>query len=170
MKMNKLSKVCAIFLLATTVSAVNANPTYIPSQLEQFEKTGICIGCDLSEANLNSHNNANLTNALLVKANITRSTFYTSNFSGAQMMYANLYNLKASGSNFNSTNLTGANLSSANLSSCDFSGAILSQADLSNADLARANISVHQLASAKSLSCAIMPDGTRHLSDTGSRC
>ena len=109
MTMNQFSKVCMIFLMTTTFSAVNAKPAYILSQLEQFKKTGICIGCDLSEANLRSHNNANLTNALLVKANLTGKEFYTSNFNDAQMMHAHLYSFKASGSNANSTKLTDPN-------------------------------------------------------------
>src|SRR5579862_4673454 len=117
--MNKLSTTCMIFVMITTVSAmVNAKPAYIPAQLEQFEKTGNCVSCDLSEANLTSHNNANLFNALLVKANLATNTFYTSNFNSAQLMYAHLYRFKASGSRFNSANFTGADLTYANLSSC----------------------------------------------------
>jgi uncharacterized protein YjbI with pentapeptide repeats len=168
---NKTSKKCAIFLMTTIISTMtNAKPVYIPAQLDQFEKTGICVGCDLSEAHLRSHSNANLSNALIVKADLSFTSFYTSNFSGAQMMYAHLYSFKASGSNFNSTNLTGADLSNANLSSCDFTGSILAQADLSDANLARATISDSQLASVKSLSCTIMPNGERHPADPGSRC
>jgi len=171
--MNKLSKLFLVSLLISVISTkADARMAYIPAQLEQFEKTGICVGCDLSEASFysHSHDNANLTNSLLVKADFTYAHFYTSNFSNAQMMYANFYEFKASGSDFSSANLTGVNFRNANLSSCNFTGAILNQADLSYADLARANISENQLASAKSLSCAIMPDGTKHASDPETHC
>ena len=63
--------------------------------------------------------------------------------------------------------LTGANLSKADLSKANLSGADLSDADLSDADLSRANLSGatvtnEQLAGAKSLQGATMPDGSKH--------
>ncbi len=143
---------------------------YIPADLEQFEKTGKCIGCDLSEVGLNSHDNADLSNALLIRANLAYIHLYASNFSHAQMMYANLDNLKASGSNFESANLTGASLRSVNFSSCNLTAVNFTNADLSYADLARANVNIDQLATAKSLHCTIMPDGSRHAPDQGKSC
>lgn len=162
-----------LFLLVHAVSlTAYAKFTYIPSHLNHFNKTGECDGCDLSEANLcwSVHNSANLHMALLVKSNLSYSDFYTSNFSSAQMMYSFLYSIKASGSNFTSTNLTGSDLGYANLSSCNFAGATLTGVNLARADLARAIISSEQLASVKSLSCTIMPDGSRHASDDGKEC
>lgn len=57
----------------------------------------------------------------------------------------------------NDVNLSGADLIRANLS-----GAILSGADLSGADLSGATVTSKQLAQAKSLTGATMPDGSKH--------
>jgi len=168
--MYKHSLVTMIFIFSSSI--INAEMTAIPSHLAQFEKTNICIGCDLSEANLiyTHHDNANLSQALLTKANLGSADFHSSNFSNAQIMYANLGWLHASGSNFTSTNLSGSNLSYSNLTSSNFTDAILAGADFSNTNLARAIISKEQLASTRSLSCAILPDGTRHTADSGNSC
>lgn len=158
-------------LIFTTCSA-SSYAMYIPEQLEQFEKTGECVNCDLSGAYLSghSHNSSNLSGALLVKASLSNTEFYTSKFNGAELMYASFNYTRASGSQFVSANLTGATLVGTNLSSTDFQGAVVTDANFENAILARSNITKEQLASAKSLSCAIMPDGTRHESDSGSPC
>lgn len=157
-----------LFILLTISSYATAS-SYIPTQLEQFKKTEVCIGCDLSEADLSfeHHNNANLSNALLVKATLSGSAFNVGNFSRAEMMYANLSDLQASAGNFTSANLTGSNFTRANLSSADFKGANVVGVNFSDANLARATISQEQLAKTKTLSCAIMPDGTRHAADKG---
>jgi uncharacterized protein YjbI with pentapeptide repeats len=55
-------------------------------------------------------------------------------------------------------NLTGAGLRGAKLEGADLSGAILTGADMQGA----ANSTEEQLASAKSLQGATMPDGTKH--------
>lgn len=161
-----------VFLILLTVSSYTTASTYIPAQLEQFKKTEVCIGCDLSAADISfeHHNNANLSNALLVKAALSGSTFNIGNFSRAEMMYANLSDLQASASNFTSANLTGANFTRANLSSADFKGANLAGVNFSDAILARATVSAEQLAKAKTLNCAIMPDGTRHAPDKQATC
>ncbi|MHB1949493.1 MAG: pentapeptide repeat-containing protein [Gammaproteobacteria bacterium] len=167
--MNFYTLVLSILL---TVSSYATASTYIPTQLEQFKKTEVCIGCDLSEADIcfEHHNNANLSNALLVRTSLAGAAFNVSNFSRAEMMYANLSDLQASASNFTSANLTGSNLTRANLSSADFKGANLVGVNFTDANLARATISLEQLAKAKTLSCAIMPDGTRHASDKQIGC
>ena len=162
-----------IFLIISIIApALRANPASIPSQLEQFQKTGSCVGCDLSEANLSwsNHNNANLSSALLVKIYLNYAAVNSSNFSHAQIMYANLRDTQASGSNFSAADLTGADLSYANLSSANLSDANLNNANFTYADLARAVVSEKQLTMVKSLSCTIMPDGTRHKADNGGMC
>ena len=168
--MYKRSLITIIFIFSSSI--VNAEMTAIPSHLDQFKKTNICIGCDLSEANLNfsHHDNANLSQALLAKADLNYADFNSSNFSNAQIMYAHLRWLQASGSNFTSANLSGSHFSNSNLTSSNFANAILTGADFSNANLARAIVSKEQLASARSLSCTILPDGSRHTADSGNSC
>ena len=58
--------------------------------------------------------------------------------------------------------LTDGSLQEALLSGADLRGADLSGADLSGADLSGANLTDEQLAQARSLEGAIMPDGTKH--------
>lgn len=168
--MYKRSLVTIIFVFSSSIA--NAEMTAIPSHLDQFKKTNICVGCDLSEANLNysHHDNANLSQTLLSKADLGNADFNSSNFCNAQIMYASLRWLQASGSNFTSTNLSGSDFSHSNLTSSNFTDAILTGANFSNANLARAIISKEQLASSKSLSCAILPDGSRHQADSGNSC
>jgi len=169
----KLYRTLITLLLSVIIPiTTTAEQPYIPSQLEHFEKTGTCVGCDLSEANLawSKHNDANLSQALLVKIALNYAAFNSANFSHAQIMYANLRDLQASGSNFSSADLTGSDLSYANLSSANLIEASFTNANLANADLARAFVTEKQLAAAKSLSCAIMPDGTRHAADDGRSC
>lgn len=167
--MKKISNIFILFLLSMNASA--AKPAYFPSELKQFQQSGKCIACDLSEAvfNWQQHNNSDLTNAILTRMQASYSSFYESNFTSAQMTEAHLIEFKASGSNFRNANLTGADLYSANLSSCDFSGANLIGVNLRRANLVRAVITKEQLSSAKSISCAILPDGSVHYEE-GDRC
>ena len=72
-----------------------------------------------------------------------------------------------SGANLSNANLRGANLSYATLSYADLSNTnlsytILSNADLSYAILSNATVTNEQLAQAKSLAGATMPDGSIH--------
>jgi len=60
------------------------------------------------------------------------------------------------------TYLGGANLSGATLRNTDLRGAYLDSADLSDANLTSAKVSPEQLAKAKSLQGATMPDGSTH--------
>jgi uncharacterized protein YjbI with pentapeptide repeats len=162
-----------VFILSMMlpVFAMAAKP-YIPSQLEHFIQTGSCVGCDLSEASLDwtNHNDANLNQALLVKICLSHASFNSANFSHAKIMYATLRSLQASGSNFNAADLTASDLSYANLSSANLLEANLTGVNLANADLAWAIVTEKQLARTQSLSCAIMPDGSRHAPDTGRSC
>ncbi|OGT37891.1 MAG: hypothetical protein A3F12_07125 [Gammaproteobacteria bacterium RIFCSPHIGHO2_12_FULL_38_14] len=166
--MNKIGN--KFIFLSTLFSFSVYGAQYIPLDLEQFQKTGVCVGCDLSEASLSSHDNANLEQSLLVKVSMEYGHFYTSNFSYAQMMFATLDNAKFSGSKFVFTDLTGADFHYANLSSCDFTGANLAGANLDYADLVRARISDEQLAQAISLNCTLLPDGRQHPRNDGKPC
>ncbi len=62
--------------------------------------------------------------------------------------------------NLSGTNLRGADLRRANLRRCDLTNVDLTAADLSGADLTAALVTEVQLAQAKSLAGATLPDGT----------
>lgn len=71
-----------------------------------------------------------------------------------------------SGVNLRGIDLSRADLSRANLSNADLSGATLYRVDLYEADLSAANldgamVTVEQLAEARSLNGAILPNGTQ---------
>src|SRR6266567_4208224 len=89
--------------------------------------------------------------------------FHSINWTQANLSHANL-----SYANLTYARLTYARLDYANLSLTDLSNANLSQANLYDADLSDANLSgaigttPEQLATAKSLKGATMPDGTKH--------
>ena len=66
------------------------------------------------------------------------------------------------GADLSGADLSGADLREANLTETNLSGADLSGANLSGANLNGAKVTATQLATAKSLLEAIMPDGSRH--------
>jgi uncharacterized protein YjbI with pentapeptide repeats len=158
-----------ILLMALIANTCNAN-TYLPQDLDKFKKTNVCINCDLSRADLRfeTQNNANLSNSLLTEVDLSFSRFFNSNFNSTILVSANLYGIKAAGSTFIASNLSQADLSKGDFSSANFSDANVSGVDFSYANLARANITNEQLATVKSLNCAIMPNGTIHAPDKNS--
>jgi uncharacterized protein YjbI with pentapeptide repeats len=145
---------------------------YDPDQLEQFNKTGICPGCDLSRTHIDFYNSnhVNLENAILTEATLDYSKFPNGSFNGAHLLSASLIGGNFSGSSFRQSNLTDANLYNSNFSRSDFTGANLNEANFSHTVLIAAKITQEQLATIKSLSCAIMPDGTRHAPDKDNHC
>lgn len=166
--MHRLKFYSSLVLLLATFP-VFANVGYIPAQLQQYQSTGQCPNCDLSNAFLNGFANANLANAILTGADLT-GNFGSSNFTNAIMGGVEMGGVNASGSNFGGANLTQSSLRSADFSRCTFTDANLTGADLGYANLVGAIITTEQLNSAKSLSCAWMPDGSRHPSDSGQPC
>lgn len=163
----KIKVALTAIVISTSISSFAIS--YIPADLEKFKNTGVCINCDLSEARLYDHDNADLSKSLLVKTSFY-GHFYVCDFSSAQLMYADLANIQASGSNFTSANLTGANLKHGNFSSSNFANADLSGANLAGSNLARSNITKEQLSQAVSIDCAILPDGTRSPQKDGTSC
>lgn len=157
-------------MLNSSFNLAYAGASYIPADLDRFEKTHTCIGCDLSEVKLTwgDYSSANFTNSLLVKATLC-ADFYTTNFTGAKLMYSHIH-IQGSGSNFSGADLTGASVINSNLTSSNFSGANLTGVDFTDTNLAGSNLTQAQLASTQSLSCAILPDGTRHAPDSGRAC
>ena len=126
-------------------------------------------GANLSEAILSS---ADLTGVVLIEARLTHAYLNSTRLVGADLSkadlkWARLHKAKLvladlRGANLNDADLRMADLSRAKLASTDLSRAELSGADLRMADLTGAQVTDKQLAQAKSLKGAIMPDGTMH--------
>lgn len=120
----------------------------------------------LSHANLRS---ADLHRALLLGADLSQADLRGANLRHAGLEFANL-----GGADLRDADLEGANLTRLIVNAQDFpvekailgyaeqENANLYNADLSNANLNGAKVTDKQLASAKSLKGAIMPDGTKH--------
>ena len=100
---------------------------------------------------------ADLTEADMSEAYLTEAELEGANLSGANLSKAQLGGANLSKAHLNGVSLRGANLHMANLMQAD-----LSDADLSYADLQRAKVSDRQLAKARSLAGANMPQGGRH--------
>jgi len=92
----------------------------------------------------------------LSRQKLTRASLRGANLRGASLCDANLSEADLYLAELKRTDLQGANLSEANLSSAD-----LSDANLRGANLSGAKVTNEQLAKAKSLQDAIMPDGTK---------
>jgi ribulose bisphosphate carboxylase small subunit len=112
-------------------------------------------GADLQGADLT---NADLTGAYLQGADLTGADLQSAVLRGAVL---NCY-LPSSCTNLGRANLSKADLSGAYLSGANLTNADLSSADLSYADLSGAQVTTEQLALAKSLKGATMPDGSKH--------
>ena len=103
---------------------------------------------------------------------LSEANLYCGFLQGTDLSGANLTGVDLRGGSLSDAVLTGADLTGADLESADLrraylGGAILSGADLRWADLSEANLSGtivtdEQLALARSLKDAIMPDGSRH--------
>ena len=132
------------------------------------------VGADLRYANLSG---ADLYEANLRGADLRETILEEANLRGADLREANLREANLRGANLDVANLRGAILEEANLDVANLRGAILreaylseaylggadlSGADLSGADLGGAKVTDGELAKAKSLEGAIMPDGTKH--------
>jgi uncharacterized protein YjbI with pentapeptide repeats len=119
---------------------------------------------DLSDANLSyaSLGGANLYNVNLNGANLYRADLRGVNLRKSYLYNSSLCEADLSGSNLSEADLKGANLSGANLGGANLSGADLRRANLHIVDLRKAIVTTEQLAKAKSLKGAIMPDGSIH--------
>lgn len=82
---------------------------------------------------------------------------------GANLTNVDLHQAELENADLSQANLTGARMARANLRGVDFSQAIIANADFFKADLQNArNLTDRQLAQAKRLWGAIMPDGTTY--------
>ncbi len=150
-----------LFLVATIQNVSFANLKYDPNDLDQFNKTNQCIGCDLSNSTLSG----NHSKAILQKSNLTSSVIFNT-FSQSDFSYVNGSHGSWSSTNFSYTNFSNATLNatkftSADLEFSDFSNAVVISADFSQADLYGAKITSDQLATAASVCNAILPDGSK---------
>jgi len=122
------------------------------------------IGADLSRAVLSE---AKLSKAVLMYANLSGAELIMADLTDANLGRAILSGAVLEGANLHKANLSGAVLEGADLRGTDLilsdlSEAILRGADLSGAHLTGATIAPEQIATVKSLSGAIMPDGSKH--------
>ncbi len=142
-------------------------------------QTAILQDASLKEANLEY---ANLFKANLYLAFLQGANLYVANLRSARLGFAsldkailkaaflehaNLQNAYLKNANLQLAILTGANLNFADLKGVNLQGARLWQANLEGANLEETNlmeaeVSLQQLAKAKSLKGATMPDGTIH--------
>jgi hypothetical protein len=111
-------------------------------------------GADLGEANLQG---TCLLLALLSKANLRGADLRGADLHHAFLEEADLREADLRGAFLDEASLNGANLSGARLA-----GANLSKAELRSADLKGAQVTAEQLAQAKTLKGATMPDGRVH--------
>ncbi len=106
---------------------------------------------------------ANLSLTDLSNANLSRANLYHADISNANLYHVDLSNASLGKANLSETNLARADLSQAHLTIANLSQANLYDADLSDANLSGAiGTTPEQLATAKSLKGATMPDGTKH--------
>jgi uncharacterized protein YjbI with pentapeptide repeats len=115
-------------------------------------------GATLSWANLERARleEANLSGANLLGADLRRADLRRANLSGAELTVADLR-----GAILAEADLSGADLSGANLAEADLRWADLRGTGLGGASLVEVQVTVEQLAQARSLEGATLPDGTR---------
>lgn len=104
----------------------------------------------------------NLRNTDLSKAELIRADLSGADLSGAKLGRANLSYADLFKANLTNCRLTNADLSHADLSQADLTNADLTRVDLSGAKLVGAKVSEEQLARARSLAGAILPDGSTY--------
>ncbi len=126
-------------------------------------------GAGLSEATLRGADLswADLRGADLLGSDLSWADLRGCDLSGAYLSGADLSGADLSGADLRSAVLRGADLNGANLRGADLTGAdlraaILRGADLSWSHLIRGSVTKDQLAQARSLRGATMPDGTKH--------
>jgi len=121
---------------------------------------------DLSEADLRIAllEDADLSRANLRGADLTAAFLLDADLSGADLSGAILRSAVLNGADLRGAKLQDGDLRHASLVAVELGGANLSGADLSDANLNEAKIipDPEQLAQAKSLKGATMPDGTKH--------
>jgi uncharacterized protein YjbI with pentapeptide repeats len=100
---------------------------------------------------------ADLSGADLHEVNLSSATLISTNLSDSNPEFVDL-----TSANLQDANLQNANLHYSRLNFAKLQGAILGGCNLQGSDLTGTRVSNKQLATAKSLSGATMPDGTKH--------
>lgn len=139
----------------------NASPQYLSSDVMQFDNTGVCENCDLS----NAYNLLCTPSADLKGANLTNASFSSgacnlekSTFSDAQMTSSDLIGANLSSAIFSNAYLEDTNFSNADLSGVDFTGAVFKNVDFYSANLCHAKITQEQLDNSEMNEYTIMPN------------
>jgi hypothetical protein len=114
---------------------------------------------DLQEASLSG---ADLTRANLKRIDLHKANLSGANLEGADLSEANLSEANLIAVNLEGAHITGADLAGANLSGANLYAVDLSDVNLSGVNLEGATVDNEQLALAKSLEGAILPDGTEY--------
>jgi uncharacterized protein YjbI with pentapeptide repeats len=127
---------------------IGANLARANLEHSNIVRAALC-GADLSKADLNE--------ADLTEADLTGACLVQTKLRGANLRRANLHRARLSKADLVWANLQRAYLDETYLTEADLHGT-----DLTKADLYRALVTDQQLAQAKSLKGAIMPDGTKH--------
>ncbi|MCP4473512.1 MAG: pentapeptide repeat-containing protein [Gammaproteobacteria bacterium] len=161
--MKKFIKLSPLLLLFISFS-VFAKVGYKPEDVEQFNSTGQCPGCDLSGyhgLSTEAKGSMDLQGAILVRSSMLNTSRQYSDFSNVfgvdfSYTYADL-----SYSNFSNANFSNASLYHDNFTGSDFSGADVTNADFDDSILYKCKISQAQLDSASSICDAILPDGSK---------
>jgi uncharacterized protein YjbI with pentapeptide repeats len=109
---------------------------------------------DLSEANLQG---VDLSNSGMLRVNLSKA-----DLSNANLSKSFLYGADLSEANLSKANMCTANLGRADLSNANLTGADLLNSYLEDTNLKGAKVTPEQLAKAKSLKGATMPDGSIH--------
>jgi hypothetical protein len=107
-------------------------------------------------------NRAKLNGLTLKGAYLTRTDIIGADLRGSNLAEANLIAANLQDADLRDADLGAAKLFSANLSRADLTGANLKGARMGNADLRGAKVSAKQLAEAKSIKGAVLPDGSTH--------
>lgn len=155
--------------------------SYSAESIRQFTETNQCIHCNLIEAELDEKNHnqalltgsdlskarmrsaqfneADITTCQLVRTNVDESSFRGTQFDGSNFSFFSGRYAAFNQASFKHTDMTYAKLYAANFTQADFTDADLHEADMNHTILIGSNITPEQLATIKSLHCAVLPDG-----------
>jgi hypothetical protein len=164
-------RLARLWMLPSPSFEVNWEPTALASEKEpEISLSGTYLSgaklghvrlplADISKATLRG---ADLEYANLQRANLTDAMLDETRLIGADLEGTDLTRASLTFALLMEANLTGANLTNANLEAANLTDAQLRNANLANARLLGAQVSYEQLAVCRSLTNAVMPDGSRH--------
>lgn len=142
-------------------SSLGYASTYSQTDLDTFLKTNQCPSCDLSGVGLSgNHSGATLTKANLTSS-LVNANLSASDLTGAILSDSRWINSNLSFDNFTNAHLINVDFNGDNLEGANFTGAVIIDTDFSDSNLYEAIISPEQIASAKSVCNATLPDGSK---------